>query len=231
MAPPEPAPPQDEKARLPHAGAGAESKEEAGTQTPSSPSSAAAPVTGLGPPSKDEALANNGTGSTPTKAEGAAKDEDKKGAAKPDGKKDKLGFFTSKKPVDVVSDTMEAFEKGKTIVFNGNVVAKQEGSEPGQTLFLFSDKLTAYQTDESSDIQKAVAEGNVKVVKAERTATCKQAFFYNDKGEVVLKGDVVVYEGNDRLTGDTATYYLNEDRVFVQGDTDKRAHVTVTPKK
>ena len=69
------------------------------------------------------------------------------------------------------------------------------------------------------------------MVKAERTATCKQAFFYNQKGEVVLKGDVVVFEGNDRLTGDTATYYLNEDRVFVQGDKDTKAHVTVTPKK
>ena len=126
---------------------------------------------------------------------------------------------------------MEAFEKGKTIVFIGNVVAKQEGSEPGQTLILFSDKLTAYRTDESSDIQKAEAEGNVKIVKAQRTATCKQAVFFNDKGEVVLKGDVVVFEGNDRLTGDTATYYLNEDRVYVQGDKNKRARVIVTPKK
>ena len=177
------------------------------------------------PPVKDE------TTSEPAKAEGETKDGDKKEAPKAGEKKGGLGFFTEKKPVDVVADTMEAFEKGKTIVFTGNVLAKQEGSEPGQTLFLFSDKLTAYRTDESSDIQEAEAEGNVKVVKAERTATCKQAFFYNQKGEVVLKGDVVVFEGNDRLTGDTATYYLNEDRVFVQGDKDTKAHVTVTPKK
>ncbi len=177
------------------------------------------------PPVKDE------TKSEPAKAEGETKDGDKKEAPKAGEKKGGLGFFTEKKPVDVVADTMEAFEKGKTIVFTGNVLAKQEGSEPGQTLFLYSDKLTAYRTDESSDIQEAEAEGNVKVVKAERTATCKQAFFYNQKGEVVLKGDVVVFEGNDRLTGDTATYYLNEDRVFVQGDKDTKAHVTVTPKK
>lgn len=165
----------------------------------------------------------------PEKVEAGESNNDKK--EEPGGKKNGLAFFTKKKPVDVVSDTMEAFEKGKTIVFKGNVVAQQEGSEPGQTLFLFSDTLTAYRTDESSDIQQAVAEGNVKVVKAQRTATCKQAFFYNDKGEVVLKGDVVVFEGNDRLTGDVATYYLNEDRVYVQGDKDQRAHVIVTPKK
>jgi outer membrane protein assembly factor BamD len=152
-------------------------------------------------------------------------------AGGPKDKKNSLGFFTEKKPVDVVADTMEAFEKGKTIVFKGNVVAKQEGSEPGQTLFLFSDRLTAYRADESSDIQKAEAEGNVRIVKAQRTATCKRAFFYNDRGEVVLKGEVVVFEGNDRLTGDTATYYLNEDRVYVQGDKEKRARVIVTPKK
>jgi outer membrane protein assembly factor BamD len=182
------------------------------------------------PASKHESLAKVETGSKPRDAEAETKDEDKKETAKSGEKKNGLGFFTEKKPVDVVADTMEAFEKGKTIVFTGHVIAKQEGSEPGQTLFLFSDKLTAYRTDESSDIQKAEAEGNVKVVKAQRTATCKQAFFYNDKGEVVLKGDVVVFEGNDRLTGDTATYYLNEDRVYVQGDNDKRARVIVTPK-
>jgi lipopolysaccharide export system protein LptA len=125
---------------------------------------------------------------------------------------------------------MEAFEKGKTNVFKGNVVVKQEGSGPGQTLYLFSDKVTAYRSEEENDIQRVDAEGNVRIVKADRTATCKQAFFYNDKHQIVLKGDVVVFEGKDRLTGDTVTYYLDEDRTHVEGQPDKRAHVTITPK-
>jgi lipopolysaccharide transport protein LptA len=233
LRPPEPAPPS----AVPKVEVGdretlskSEDAEPGAKTAPSSEAEVVKSGTGNEAPAGEKIESGSKTARAGTK-DAAAERADKKETPGPNEKKNKLGFFTEKKPVDVVADTMEAFEKGKTIVFKGNVVAKQEGSEPGQTLFLFSDKLTAYRTDESSDIQKAEAEGNVKVVKAQRTATCKQAFFYNDKGEVVLKGDVVVFEGNDRLTGDTATYYLNEDRIYVQGDKEKRARVIVTPKK
>lgn len=241
--PEEPAPPAPPKAETQGPGTASKDKPDPSSGESEATSSgnggdvaeaALAGATEGGPESK--APSREGIEPKPKAALAGAKDSAGKDAGGNEGsgpkeKKNRLGFFTEKKPVDVVADTMEAFEKGKTIVFKGNVVAKQEGSEPGQTLYLFSDTLTAYRTDESSDIQKAEAEGNVKVVKAQRTATCKQAFFYNDKGEVILKGDVVVFEGNDRLTGDTATYYLNEDRVYVQGDKEKRARVIVTPKK
>ncbi|OPY59647.1 MAG: LPS-assembly protein LptD [Syntrophorhabdaceae bacterium PtaU1.Bin034] len=119
---------------------------------------------------------------------------------------------------------MEGLEKGKIIVFKGNVIAKQED------LHLFSDMLTAYVNEETNEIERAKAEGNVKIVKLDRTATCKEAYFYNDKGEIILKGDVVVFSGNDKISGDTVTYYINEDRVVAQGETEKRARAVVTPK-
>ncbi len=106
---------------------------------------------------------------------------------------------------------MEGLEKGKIIVFKGNVIAKQVD------LYLFSDMLTAYVNEETNEIERAKAEGNVKIVKLDRTATCKEALFYNDKGEIVLKGDVIVFSGNDKVSGDVVTYYINEDRVHVQG--------------
>ena len=171
-------------------------------------------------PAKEAAAPTEGTKDT------AKNDGDKKGAAK----NDTFGPSNQKNPIDVIADTMEAFEKGKTNVFTGNVVVKQEGSGPGQTLYLFSDKVTAYRNEAENEIQRVDAEGNVRIVKADRTATCKQAFFYNDTHKIVLKGDVVVFEGNDKLTGDTVTYYLDEDRTHVEGQPDKRAHVTITPK-
>jgi lipopolysaccharide export system protein LptA len=120
--------------------------------------------------------------------------------------KDSLGFFASKKPIDVVADTMEGLEKGKVIVFTGNVIAKQED------LYLFSDTLTAYMNEESNEIERAKAKGNVKIVTLARTATCKEPDFYHDKG-----------------SGETVTYYINEDRVHVQGEKDKRAKALITP--
>ncbi len=145
-------------------------------------------------------------------------------AKKTDDGKTSLGFFSEKKPVDVVADSMEGLEKGKIILFKGNVIAKQVD------LYLFSDMLTAYVNEETNEIDRAKAEGNVKIVKLDRTATCKEAFFYNDKGEIILKGDVIVFSGKDKVSGDVVTYYINEDRVHVMGQKDKRAKALISPK-
>ena len=135
-----------------------------------------------------------------------------------------LAFFDKKKPVDIVSDTMEGFDKEKYVLFKGSVVAKQED------LFIFADTIEAYMSEDTNEIERAIAKGNVKIVKQDRTATCREAVFENAKGEITLKGDVIVYQGQDKLAGDVIIYYVNEDRVVVQADKDKRAHITVQPK-
>jgi lipopolysaccharide export system protein LptA len=85
-------------------------------------------------------------------------------------------------------------------------------------------------SEDTNEIERAIAKGNVKIVKQDRTATCREAVFENAKGEITLKGDVIVYQGQDKLAGDVIIYYVNEDRVVVQADKDKRAHITVQPK-
>jgi outer membrane protein assembly factor BamD len=154
-----------------------------------------------------------------------AKGSDQKEAPAKSSDKDKaFGFFKAKQPVDVVADMMEGLEKGKVIMFKGNVVAKQED------LQIFSDTLTAYLNEENDEIDRALAKGNVKIIKAERIATCEEALFENAKGQITLKGNVVVYSGADRLAGDTIVYYINDDRVVVEGEKEKRARITLHPK-
>lgn len=41
---------------------------------------------------------------------------------------------------------------------------------------------------------------------------------------------MVVFSGNDKVSGDTVTYYINEDRVYVQGEKEKRAKALISPK-
>ena len=141
-----------------------------------------------------------------------------------EGKEDSLSFFDETKPIDIVSDTMEGFDKEKYVVFKGSVVARQED------LYIFSDMVEAHMNEASNEIEKAYAKGNVKLVKKERTATCNEATFDNKKGEIILKGNVIVYSGQDKLTGDVVTYYVNEDRVVVEGEKQKKARMTITPK-
>ncbi len=178
----------------------------------------------LRPPVDETNPAEGEKQTTGDSQQGAKGETGKEQPNKPEGKGGAFGFFSSKKPVDIVSDTMEGLENGKIIIFKGNVLTKQDD------LQIFSDTLTAHVNQESNEVERADAEGNVKIVKADRTATCNQAIFENAKGEITLKGDVVVYSGADRLAGDTIIYYINEDRVTVEGEKEKRARVTVQPK-
>ena len=140
------------------------------------------------------------------------------------GKENNLSFFDETKPIDIVSDTMEGFDKEKYVVFKGSVVARQED------LFIFYDIIEAQMNEATNEIEKAYAKGNVKIVKKERTATCNEAEFNNTKAEIMLKGNVIVYSGLDKLTGEIVTYYVDEDRVVVEGEKEKKARITVTPK-
>ena len=158
-------------------------------------------------------------------SEKAAEKDNKNVQNKENDKNKGLGFFDKKKPVDIVSDTMEGFDKEKYVLFKGSVIAKQED------LFIFADTMEAYMSEDTNEIEKAIAKGNVKIVKQDRTATCREAIFENAKGEITLKGDVVVYQGQDKLSGDVIIYYVNTDRVVVQADKDKRARITVQPKE
>jgi len=105
------------------------------------------------------------------------------------------------------------------------VIAKQDD------LYIFSDLMEAYMNEETNEISRAYAKGNVKIVKQDRTATANEAFFDNAKGEIVLKDNVVVFQGQDKVTGNVITYYVNEDKVVVQGQPEKRARAILTPKK
>ena len=53
------------------------------------------------------------------------------------------------------------------VVFKGNVIAKQVD------LSLFSDMLTAYMNEETNEIDRAKAEGNVKIVKLDHQPTIR----------------------------------------------------------
>ena len=148
-----------------------------------------------------------------------------KGKTAEKGKMRDMDFFDKSKPVDIVSDSMEGFDKEKYVVFKGNVIAKQDD------LYIFADSIEAHLSEASNEIEKAYAKRNVKIVKKERTATAREAVFDNTKGEIILKGNVVVYQGQDRLSGDVVTYYVNEDRAVVESSANKRARVILTPNK
>jgi lipopolysaccharide export system protein LptA len=157
----------------------------------------------------------------------SAEAQEKKGSAKGGEKAGKsggiVGFTASRAPIDITSDTVEANQKTNTIVFKGNVVAKQEDTT------LYANTLTVFYDEKTKKLKEIVATGNVKVVRLERRATSQKATFDQDKNEVTFDGDAVVREGANVIRGERITYYVEEERSVVEPAKGGRVSTSITP--
>ena len=133
------------------------------------------------------------------------------------------GFTASRAPIDITSDTVEADQKTNTVIFKGNVVAKQEDTT------LYANTLTIIYDQNTKKIKEIIAVGNVKVVQLERRATSQKATFDQDKNKVTFDGDAVVREGANVVRGERITYYVEEERSVVEPGKGGRVSTSITP--
>ncbi len=134
-----------------------------------------------------------------------------------------VGFTASRAPIDITSDTVEANQKTNTVVFKGNVVAKQEDTT------LYANMVTVFYDEKTKKLKEIVAVGNVKVVQLEKRATSQKATFDQDKNKVVLDGDAVVREGANVIRGERITFYVDEERSVVEPVKGGRVSTSITP--
>jgi len=134
-----------------------------------------------------------------------------------------FGIQTSRAPIDIDSDSVEADQKKNMVIFKGNVIAKQED------VTVYTNVLTVYYDGETKKIKEIVATGNVKIVQLERRATSQKATFYQDENKIVLEGDAVVREGDNVIRGERVVHYVDEERSLVEGTSGSRVSTTITP--
>ena len=140
------------------------------------------------------------------------------------------------KPIDIVSDRLDAYRDKDLVQFSGNVVATQgERVIQSDTLALYFKKKTegagaaAGDAAKAGDIDRIVAKGNVRITENERIVTGEQAVFHSDEQRIVVTGNPVMREGNNVITGDRVVVLLNENRGIVEGTTGKRVTATIHP--
>ena len=104
-----------------------------------------------------------------------------------------LGFSSRRGPIDISSDTVEGNQKQNTVMFLGNVVAKQEDAT------LQTDKLVVYYDPDTRRLKEIVAFGNVKVLQADRRASSLKAIFNQEDNKIVLEGEAVILSLHDGI--------------------------------
>ncbi len=143
---------------------------------------------------------------------------------------------SSKQPIHIKSDSMEAVDKAGKVVFKGNVVAVKGD------LTINSDRLEViYSKQDTSDsdnkqnadnkkrrrLKRLIATGHVKIIQGKKVGTCKEAVYDKNSEKLILTGDAQVWEGSNRIKGSVITMYINEDRSVVQGSQNQKVEATV----
>ena len=129
--------------------------------------------------------------------------------------------------IQIKADNLVAYNEASYAEFTGNVSAVQ-----GTTL-ITSDKLKIYYSKASENkgkkdtgeesIKKIVASGNVVIRSENRTAFTSMAEYTPASKVVVLSGaGSKVTSGNNYVSGEKITFYINEDRVIVERSKEKQ---------
>lgn len=119
----------------------------------------------------------------------------------------------AKGPVTVTSETLTADNQAHTALFEKNVIAKTTD------MIMYADWMLVYYTDPGGDITKIESKGNVKIYKENKVMTSQEATYYADAPErIIFTINPRAFDGENVVTGTKITYYVDDDRSFVEGN-------------
>jgi|MTBAKSStandDraft_2_1061841.scaffolds.fasta_scaffold05430_4 lipopolysaccharide export system protein LptA len=129
------------------------------------------------------------------------------------------GVQNSSEPINIEADRMVSREQDNSVVFSGNVDARQ-----GEVI-IRTDEMTVYYHQEngqggtggSSQVKKLICLGNVQVSQGDWLGTGQRMDYYAEDRKVILSGDARAWQGQNMVAGKTITYYLDEGRSIVEG--------------
>lgn len=129
----------------------------------------------------------------------------------------------SREPVEITADRLEADDAAKTLIFIGNAVAKQAD------ITIRGDRLTIYTAAGGSDVERIVAEGNVRIDQGQRLATSGRAEYLRVEERIVLTGSPRVSEGQNSVQGQEIVLFLKDNRSVVKGGQSGRVNAIFAP--
>lgn len=134
--------------------------------------------------------------------------------------------------IQLTSDRMVLDEKKKLVVFEGHVLVKRSDvTITADRLYLYGKSNERISMDRplGEQLDRIEVEGNVRIVQGNKVASSDKAIYYVDKQKILLVGNPVVAQGQDRISGQMITIYLKEGRSVVEGGQEKPVQVILTP--
>lgn len=122
-------------------------------------------------------------------------------------------------PVQVTANQLSINQTDGKAVFTGNVVVTQ-----GAMILKAATLQVQYAQDKKS-IARMLADGGVKLAAGTEAASSQSADYAPETGDLVLKGDVLLTQGNSAISGQILTISLKTGLGTMEG----RVTTTFTP--
>lgn len=133
-----------------------------------------------------------------------------------------VSVFSAKAPIHIEADHMTSTEKSGTVVFTGDVDAKQGDVR------IRADKMTVYYTKPdkkkkktgpkiTQQVRKLICTGNVEVTRGDWLGTGKKMIYLSKERQVILVDNAKAWQGQNMVSGSKIIYYLDEGRSEVIG--------------
>ncbi|MGB3210622.1 MAG: lipopolysaccharide transport periplasmic protein LptA [Desulforhopalus sp.] len=132
--------------------------------------------------------------------------------------------YASEDPIHIEADRMTSTERTSSVVFTGEVDAKQGDVR------IRTDEMTVYYTQKdtekknlegensaSQQVEKLICVGNVEITRGEWLGTSKKMIYLSKERQVILTEDAKAWQGQNMVSGEKIIYYLDEGRSEVVG--------------
>ena len=140
-------------------------------------------------------------------------------------------------PIQITSNSMNAYDEKGLVVFEGNAIAKQgERTIRAETISLYykkkkddTVKKNLEDLQKSGDLEKIEARGNVRMTQGDRIVTGNEAIYLHGEQKIIIKGNAVLMEGKNVVRGRQVVVFLDENRGVVEGNPSDRVNATIFP--
>lgn len=129
-------------------------------------------------------------------------------------------------PIHIEADRMSSTERTNSVVFTGDVDAKQADvrirCEEMTVYYTPPDKTTDAGAEKSSvsrQVEKLVCTDNVEITRGEWLGTARKMTYLSQDRQVILTDNAKAWQNQNMVSGDKIVYYLDEGRSEVIGDT------------
>lgn len=134
-------------------------------------------------------------------------------------------------PIHIEASRMTSTEKSNSVVFTGDVDAKQGDvriRSDEMTVFYNALESPTKQKDKkkptqpaekksTQQVEKLICIGNVEVTRGEWLGTAKKMLYLSKERQVILTDNAKAWQGQNMVSGEKIIYYLDEGRSEVIG--------------